>query len=216
MGLGISTEKRTTYLVIAGGKIWDRKAEKDHPNYMVQEWKDLKGVVNERVGAAYDTLSGKVTDVYTKVHPEYGEALYVTLSDGGEKYTLNIKTNTANSQHMMKALLTMDLSQDILTKPYDYIKGTKRKVGISFVQNGTELDLYNFKVPKEWETDKDFWKVENRKKYLRWLEDFSDYLVSEIESKVIPKLSSNDMPSLQEDSLETLSIDDIQSELDSM
>lgn len=191
MGLGAVKKSDTTYLVVAGGFIWNKKANSDDPNYATQEWTNAKGEVQERKGAQYGDLTGTVTNVYFKTHDQYGEALYVTLEDGDDSFTLNIKTNTANSQHMMKALLLADLSKPLFISPYDFVgKDKKRAQGISFKQDGEKIDLKTFVLPDEWKTDKDFWKPSNKKKYTRFLEDFSDWLVSEIEEKVRPQLGS--------------------------
>lgn len=195
MGLGKVKKSNTAYLVVAGGFIWNKKANSDDPNYATQEWTNAKGETNERKGAQYGDVTGIVKNVYFKTHEQYGEALYVELKDGDYSFTLNIKTNTANSQHMMKALLLADLNKPLFVKPYDFIGDDKRRAqGISFKQDGQKIDLKEFDIVKEfgndWKTEKSFWSPSNKKKYTRWLEDLSDRFVAEIEEIVIPKLGN--------------------------
>lgn len=192
MGLGKRDASNTIYLTIAGGSIWNRKADESDPNYETQEWVDNKGETRLRKGARYDDLLGRITNFYTKVHEQYGEAAYIVIQDGEDSFTLNIKTNTANSQCMLKALLLMDLEKDVLISPYDFVPNgeTRRRQGISFKQNGEKINLTDFVLPEEWKTDKDFWKPSNKKKYTRFLEDFSDWLISEVEEKVVPNLTA--------------------------
>lgn len=191
MGLGTREEGgNATYLVIANGAIWDKKADSTNVNYKEEEWTNTDGDKKVRKGARYNTLSGIVTNVYFKTHEQYGEALYVTLEDEGESFILNIKTNTANSQHMMKALMVADLNKELLIDPYDFEpKGQKRRRGISFKQDGEKLDLWSYQLPEEWAYDADKMASMTDKKKKRWFEDFSDFLVGEVEEKVIPNLT---------------------------
>lgn len=193
MGLGTVNKNNTTYLVIAGGFIWNKSAGKDNPHYATQEWVNAKGETQERVGAKYSYISGIVKNVFFKTHENYGEALYVVIEDDGESFTLNIKTNTANSQHMMKALLLADLTKPIFITPYDFVGSDNRRAqGVSFKQDGEKIDLKRFDIIKEfgseWKTEKSFWSSTNKKKYTRWLEDLSDRFVAEVEEKIIPSL----------------------------
>lgn len=196
MGLGAVKKNDRTYFTIAGGFIWDRNADKNNPHYATQEWTDKKGQVQERCGAQYGDLTGIVTNVYFRTHEEFGEALYVTIEDEGDFFTLNIKTNSANSQHMMKALLLADLKKPIFISPYDFIDKNKKRVrGISFKQDGEKIDLKEFdivnKFGDKWKTEKSFWSASNKKEYRRWLEDLNDRFVAELEEKVVPLFQKN-------------------------
>lgn len=181
------------YLSIAGGFIWNKKAEKTDPNYKEQKWVDAKGEERVRSGAQYGALQAKITNVYFKTHDQYGEAMYVVLQDGDETYTLNIKTNTNNSQCFSKALFLMDLNEEILISPFDFVdtKKNKRIQGISFKQNGTKIDLKEYQLPEEFQRENEWYGSATKKVLKRYFEDLSDYFVAEIEEIIIPQLNQN-------------------------
>lgn len=195
MGLGTVKENNALYLSIAGGFIWDRKADSTNPNYSTQEFTKANGEVGERKGAKYADITGMIKDVEIKQHPEYGESINVSIASGGEKYIISITTNTKNSQDMMRALLLMDLKKPIYIKPYDFTdRATKKRAqGISFKQDGEKIDLKTVALSSEFKKEKEFFSSDNKKKMKRYFEDLSDWFVSEIEQKVIPTLSSNDV-----------------------
>lgn len=193
MGLGTSKRESALFLSIAGGKIWDRKADETNPNYAVQKY-EFNGEKKERVGAMYDDLTGKVIGVEFKTHAEYGESLNVTVESGGDKFIMSISTNNKNSQDFMKALLLMDLTKSLHIKPYDFEgQDKKRAQGISFKQDGTKIDLKGVVLPKEFSEkfdQKDFFAPTNKKVYKRFFEDLSDFFVAEIEEKIVPQLDA--------------------------
>ena len=111
-GLGTVKEGgRSTFLTIAGGFIWDRKADSSNPNYATQEFKRADGTVGERAGARYADLTGDISKVEFRTHPQYGENINVTIAANGEDFILSVSTNNRYSQDLMKALLNADLSQ---------------------------------------------------------------------------------------------------------
>ena len=192
MGLGkVQEGGKNTYLSIAGGYIWDRKAEESNPNYATQEFDRADGTKGERKGAKYADLTGDVTGVEMRTHQQYGESINVKVTSEGENYIMSIGTNNQYSQSMMKALLIMDFNEPLYIRPYDFTdtKG-KRSQGISFRQDGEKMDLRSLKLPNEFNKESDFWKTAGTKKIKRFFEDLSDYFVGEIEAKVIPQLDA--------------------------
>jgi len=192
MGLGTSTREKALYLSIAGGYIWDRKADKSNPNYGTQIYLNQKKEEIERAGAKYDDLTGHIYKVEFRRHAEYGESLNVTVESEGDKFILSISTKNKNAQDFMKALLLMDLSKKVLINPYDFTnkESKKRTQGTSFSQDGTKFNLWDLKLPEEFDKsdDKAFFAQSNAKLRNRYFEDLSDYFVSEIEEKIIPAL----------------------------
>lgn len=189
-GLGAVQEKNNMYLSVAGGFIWDRKADESNPNYATQEYSRADGTTGTRQGARYADLTGRVIGVEFRTHDKYGESVNVTVDAEGERFILSISTNNQYSQCFMKALLVMDLEKDLFIKPYDFV-GTdkKRAQGISFRQDGEKLNL-RIETPKEFQKEKDFWKSASKKQIKRFFEDLSDWFVGEVEEKVVPKLAA--------------------------
>ena len=191
MGLGTVEEKRSLYLSIAGGFIWDRKADRSHPNYAVQKYK-FQEEEKERSGAQFKDLTGNIFGVEFRTHVQYGESLNVTVESGGDKYVLSISMKNKNAQDFMKALLLIDLTKSVNIKPYDFVDNdTKKRIqGTSFTQDGKKFSLWDLKLPKEFDKsdDKAFFAQSNAKARNRYFEDLSDYFMAEIEETVIPKL----------------------------
>lgn len=187
MGLGtVKDNGGATFLSIAGGYIWDRKAEKTDPNYATQEFEKADKTTGTRQGARYGDLTGNVVKVEFRTHQEYGESINVTFDADEERYIISISTNNRYSQDMMKALLKADLDKPIFMKPYDFV-GTdkKRAQGISFRQDGEKLDLKVDNVPTK---DAEWFKTADKKSIKRFFEDLNDWFVAEVEEVVVPSL----------------------------
>lgn len=185
-GLGTVNENNGLYLSVAGGFIWNRKADQSDPNYATQTYQRADKTEGVRAGARYADLTGKVIAVQFRTHEEYGESINVTVAAGEDTFILSISTNNRYSQDLMKALLKMDLEKEIFIKPYDFI-GTdkKRAMGITFKQNGTKLDL---KIAESPSKEGDWFKTASKKEIKRFFEDLNDWFVAEVEAKVIPAL----------------------------
>ena len=193
MGLGTSNDgEKGLYLAIAGGFIWDRKADESHPQFRTQEY-EFSGETKTRQGAQYSDFTGTVSKVEVK-QGTYGEQLLVTMESGGENYIFSLGTNNRNSQNFFSALLVMDLTQPINVKPYDFEgkdkvtkKPTgKRVVGIGFKQGGQKLDLSAVVgVPTAGD---ELYKSGNPKKIKRFFEDLNDWYVEQVNEKIVPQL----------------------------
>lgn len=200
MGLGSVKEGNGVYLSVAGGFIWDRKAEKSNPNYAEQSFVRADKTEGVRAGARYADLTGRIVGVQFKTHDEYGESINVTVDSGEDRFIMSISTNNRYSQDMMKALLKMDLTQDIFIKPYDFVGSDKKRAqGISFRQGGEKLALRVDEAPSK---EGEWFKSASKKQIKRFFEDLSDWYVAEVEEKVCPKLSA-DLPEKKKSGLGT-------------
>ena len=190
MGLGSVKEGgRSTFLTIAGGYIWNRKAESDDPNYATQQFNRADGTVGERAGARYADLTGSISKVEFKTHPQYGENLNVTIDSDGDAFILSISTNNRYSQDMMKCLLVAHLTQPIYVKPYDFVGADKRRaMGISFRQNGEKLTLRVEGTPSQ---DSAWFKTAGSKNIKRFFEDLNEWFVNEVTAKVVGSVSAS-------------------------
>lgn len=181
-GLGTVREGNSLFLSIAGGFIWDRKADESDPNYATQEFDRADGTKGERSGARYADLTGLVKAVDFKVHPQFGENINVTIQAGEETYILSVSTNNRFSQDLMKALLVADLSKPLFIKPYDFVgSDKKRAMGISFRQDGEKLKLQVEGAPFQ---EGEWFKTAGPKKIKRFFEDLSEWYVNEVTAKV--------------------------------
>lgn len=192
-GLGTVNENSAMYLSIAGGFIWNRRADESDPNFATQKFTMPDGTERERKGARYSDLTGKIVGVEFRTHDEYGESVNVKVKAGDSEFVISVSTNNRYSQDLMKALLVADLNKVIYIKPYDFIgRDKKRAQGISFKQDGQKLDL-KIEFPSQFKKEKDFFAPSNKKQIKRYFEDLSDWLVGEVESKVISKMEQ-DLP----------------------
>jgi hypothetical protein len=174
---------KVTFLSVAGGYVWDKSVEEGHPDYKTQEYAKLEGEVGVRSGARYDALAGSVTGVEFQDHEQYGESIRVSIDSGGEAFIISIGTNNRYSQDMMKVLLKMDFTKELLISPYDFTdkKKNKRVQGISFKQSGNKIPLRNDDAPFEKE---DFFKTATQKKKKRFFEDLTEWFVNEVKKLV--------------------------------
>ena len=194
-GLGGRSETtNVTYLGVAGGYIWDKKATAENPNYMTQEY-TFQDEVKERAGAAYESLVGKVTRVLF-MEGKFGELLNVSVTNAsGDVFVLGIKMGSRNSTPMMKGLLMADLEKDLKVSPYDFIsKDTgKRVVGLSFKQDGEKIKLNEFEGDSPTK-ESEFFKTAGSKKIKRFFEDVEEWFQAEVEMKVIPLMPEVEAP----------------------
>lgn len=186
MGLGTSSNngESGTFISIAGGKVWDKTKGEEHPLYGTQEFKKIDDTIGVRAGAMYDYIVGSVVGVRFNQHEKFGESVLVTVMSEGERYIVSISTNNRYSQDMLKALLKMDFSKEILMKPYDFVDKVKnnRVQGISFKQDGEKINLRNDDAPFK---EQDFYKTATKKQIKRFFEDLTEWFVDEVTEKVI-------------------------------
>lgn len=191
MGLGtVSNGSNGLFLSIAGGFIWNRKADEDDPNFAKQEYEKADGSKGERRGARYADLTGVITNVLFRSHDEYGDNINVYVESDGETYILSVGLGSRNINGILKMLLVADLSKPVFIKPYDFIgKDKKRSVGISFRQDGEKLDLKINGGPRK---DKEWFENASKRDVKRFFEDVVDHFVDRVKSEIIPKFKNDE------------------------
>lgn len=197
MGLG-SIREKGLFLSIAGGYIWNRKADETDPDYGTQEFTRADKTTGVRTGAMYADLTGKIVGVKFKTHPEYGENINVTIDSEGERFIVSISTNNRYSQDMMKFLLNGNLEEEVFMKPYDFIDEKKKRAqGISFRQNGEKVDLRVKDAPTK---EKGWFEEASKKDIKRFFEDLSEWFVAEVEERVCSQFEDTPPPIEKEES----------------
>jgi hypothetical protein len=185
-GLGTVQQNKATFLSLAGGYVWNRKAGQEDPNFATQDYETSEGT-KTRQGARYADLTGSVTGVEFKTHDKFGESVNVSFDAGGESYIIAIATNNRYSQDMMKALLKLDLDKEVYLKPYDFVdREGRRAQGVVFRQDGEKINLRNDDAPSK---ESEWFKTSNKKQIKRFFEDLTEWFIAEVEEKVIPQLS---------------------------
>lgn len=194
-GLGQVTESGVIFLGIAGGYVWDKKADEKHGAYAEQKFTNMDGSEGVRKGARYADISGKIVEIKFSTHPQYGENINLTIDAGDDRYIVAVKTSNRYSQDIMKALLLADLESLVRIKPYAFPDRVTQKLvqGCNIFVAGEKLDLKALEVmlPQGCKTEddvKNFFKTADKKKVLRYFDDLSDWLKAEILETVVPSM----------------------------
>jgi hypothetical protein len=181
--MGAILETNAIFLSIADGKI-SRRVKSPTETSVQRTTKEGK-VVNEEI---YKGWSGRITDVKTKDHDQYGKFWMVTLADENGEAILQMNYSSGYASAFLKTLPNVDFTQDVNIVPNMKIEGDKKKTTLFITQNGTPL--------------KHFWNKENpgelpqmvQKKVkgkLTWDDsDMMEYLERYVTEKVLPKLKN--------------------------
>jgi len=87
----------------------------------------------------YDGLSGRIIDIKTKDHPDYGKFWLITLKDGNWSGVVQIKYSSGYASAFLKMLPNIDLSKDVTIVPKMTIDGDKKKASLFIMQDGIPL-----------------------------------------------------------------------------
>ena len=141
MGLG-KTEKKT-YLSIAFGRLRQRTTKED-----TQSELRLGEDGTEYYERVYNFIEGFITNLFYKVHQEYGNSFEVTIDDGKEKFNLSFKENSRYCQDLLTKLPLIDLTKPVMITPFDFVPADKTDniQGTSIKQDGVKIG--NFFVQK--------------------------------------------------------------------
>lgn len=197
MGLGKKSDRPTgLFLSIAGGALWNPKADETDPDFETQTYKgknDAGEVVDKtRKGAMYPDVCGKVVGVRFNKHPQYGESIYITLEDEGERFILSTKSDQRNGEHLMRALLICDLQKALFVKPYDFKdkKNNKRIFGVSFRQDGEKINLNDLEIIDDngaiFHKDEEWWKNADERNIKRYYEDRNYFINLMVKNRIVP------------------------------
>jgi len=86
-----------------------------------------------------DGLSGRITEIKTKDHPDYGKFWLITLTDGDWSGVVQIKYSSGYASAFLKMLPNVDLSKDVTIVPKMTIDGDKKKASLFIMQEGVPL-----------------------------------------------------------------------------
>jgi len=86
-----------------------------------------------------DALSGRITDIKIKDHPEFGKFWMITLSDGAWTGVVQMKYSSGYASAFLKLLPNVDLKSDVVIAPKMVIEGDKKKASLFIMQHGSPL-----------------------------------------------------------------------------
>lgn len=184
MALGGRSNNRGIYLSIAGGFVWNKRADETDPNFSEQEYPKQDGTKGIRKGACYKDVTGKIVNVYFSSHKEYGDQMAIALEDGDEKYIIQLGVDNRICSDMMKMLLKIDRDKLVTIKPYDFVGDAgKRITGLTIYQDGNKIPLRIDEAPFK---DAEWFKTVSKREMKRFFEDVTDYFVQRVKAEVIP------------------------------
>jgi hypothetical protein len=106
----------------------------------VREYETSDGVKGEKHELTFDTLRGIVTELFF-FEGKFGNTLHLVFNDEIE-LSVNVASNYA--EDIMKKLPNIDLSQEVVLKPYSFEdKNTKKtKKGFTISQNDQKINTF--------------------------------------------------------------------------
>ena len=86
-----------------------------------------------------NALSGCITAITTKDHPDYGKFWLITLVDGDWSGVVQIKYSSGYASAFLKLLPNVNLSKDVTIQPKMVVDGDKKKASLFIMQEGIPL-----------------------------------------------------------------------------
>jgi len=205
-------------------------AQANEPGAVLREYELSDGTTGSKWEKIYTEISGKITGI-NFYDGDYGKVLNVILEDNDGKYSLSVSTQSNFAEDLMKKLPNIDLSSEVVIKPYSFDdkKTGKNRKGCSVIQGENKITNFFIKdledgkyevangyppVPNQ-TMDKEDWKI--------YFLHARKFLVSFIEQQIIPMVTPIDkvdaevasmeadeeVPMAEEPSEEEISVKDI-------
>ena len=134
-----------------------------------------------------DGLSGRITEIKTKDHPDYGKFWLITLTDGDWSGVVQIKYSSGYASAFLKMLPNVDLSKDVTIVPKMTIDGDKKKASLFIMQDGTPLKHFYTKDNPNGLPQMKKIKVKGKEK---WDDtEMMEFLEKMVFTEVVPKLN---------------------------
>jgi hypothetical protein len=112
MGSITSNSNKKTYYTISSGKLV-RKAKE---NEVGTERVNKNGATVSEVFE--DGWSGKVVELDSQSHPDYGDTLRITMNDGNEDAVLSCKLDGGYGIQFLKKMTNINYDNEVTLKPY--------------------------------------------------------------------------------------------------
>lgn len=146
--MALILNKKENYVSILGSDATFRKVVPEGtPGAVVREYETSDGQKGTKTELMFNELSGQITNI--EMHEgNFGNNLQVTFTDADGDVTLSIGTNTSFGEDFMKKLPSIDMTQDVVVKPYNFTDDRgKNMKGLSITQGDKKIE--NFFWDKE-------------------------------------------------------------------
>ena len=135
-----------------------------------------------------DALSGRITGISIKDHPEFGKFWMVNLQDNsGWSGIIQMNYSSGYASAFLKLLPNVDLSKDVTIAPNMKIEGEKKKTSLFIMQEGKPLKHFYTKENPNGLPQMKKIKVKGKE---TWDDsDMMEVLEKMVKSEIVPKLS---------------------------
>lgn len=179
--MGLEKNNNAVFLSISDGKIC--KAVKQPTTDSVTRTNKNNRIVHEEF---FDSIKGKLTDIFTKDHAEFGKKWVVRLEDDGIIYQLEFNYSSGYSQAFLKTLPNVDLSSAVKLTPKLSMEGDKKKTTLFVNQHGVALKHYYTKDSPNGIPELQKIKVKGKLTYDD--SDIMQFLEDMVKSEILPKI----------------------------
>lgn len=124
-------QSNAAYLSISNGKIC-RPVQQPTSKSVERVNKNGKLVHEE----FYPAISGRITDISVKDHPEFGKFWMVKITDEMDNYVLQFNYSSGYANSFLKALPNVDFSEHVKLSPKLDEKDGKKKTTLFLSQDG--------------------------------------------------------------------------------
>ncbi len=135
--LGESEER--TYLNVSYGKL--RQRAKEGQEKAKSRTLEDGTVIWEKV---YNFLEGIIDKIFMKTHEEYGNSWLILMSDGEEKFSIQVSENSRYGDDLLKKIPNLNYGRGYKITPYDFEADGKRKCGISIKTLQSDLSVISY------------------------------------------------------------------------
>lgn len=133
-----------------------------------------------------DGLSGRIVDIKTKDHPEFGKFWMVTIQDGEWSGVIQMKYSSGYASAFLRILPNVDLNKDVTIVPKMTIDGEKKKGSLFIMQGGNALKHFYTKDNPNGLPQMKKIKVKGKE---TWDDsDMMEFLEAMVKNEIVPKL----------------------------
>lgn len=179
----------------------------------IREFEDSKGNKGTKHEIIYESISGVISKIEF-VDTDYGGLLQVTLKDFPQEEILSMATSMPFAEDFMRKLPKIDLSKEVIIKPYSFTPEGKDKSlrGVTIIQGGEKLvnHFYDGKgdcngMPSP-EGDTKHYGSDDWKIYFLQVRKFLINNTKEIASKLVPTVAPS-VDADMDDLVQKMSVD---------
>jgi len=138
--MGLITNESYDYWRISDGMVRKTTTE-DDPLAIKRVLKKDDGSEKTMYEQVNKGISGVVDTVEIR-EGKYGRQLYIGITDGAERFFLQVPWESPYSRTFLERLPAVDMSKDVSIMPYSFEKDGKRRSGVALYQDEVKIGSY--------------------------------------------------------------------------